>query len=54
MKTAIERGFDYNHFFNGEGIISASGTNVFKKSILSIGNPDKQANKIMLDMKKSS
>ncbi|OQY02465.1 MAG: hypothetical protein B6I26_01100 [Desulfobacteraceae bacterium 4572_130] len=50
MKAALDRGFDYNHFFNGEGIVATSGINVFKKSILSIGNPDKEAKKIMLDM----
>ena len=50
MKKAVNRGFAYNHYLNGEGIMDAAGTNPYQKSIFKIKNADIEADKVMAEM----
>lgn len=43
IKMAVEKNLPINAFLNGEGIIKASGSTVFQKSILKVNDPEKQA-----------
>lgn len=47
IKMAIENNLPINAYFNGEGIIKASGSTVFQKSILKVKNPEQQAKEIV-------
>ncbi|MEA1967222.1 MAG: hypothetical protein U9N77_03265 [Thermodesulfobacteriota bacterium] len=50
IRDAVDRGFAYNHFLNGEGLVSQSGKEVFKKSILHIRDADMEADALMQEI----
>ncbi len=50
INQALERGLPRNHFLNGEGLVSESGTSVFKKTIFSVKNPKIQAQSLMKEI----
>ncbi|MBI9091592.1 MAG: hypothetical protein JEZ12_20475 [Desulfobacterium sp.] len=50
MEKAVNKGFAYNHYLNGEGLVAASGKNLYQKRIFSIGKADLEADKVMAEM----
>lgn len=50
VKMAVEKNLPINAFLNGEGIIKASGSTVFQKSILNVSDPEKQAKAVMKEL----
>jgi hypothetical protein len=50
VKMAVNRGLPKNAYLNGEGLIEASGTQVYYKSMPSVQNPEAQADKIYMEM----
>lgn len=50
IRRAREKGFADNHYLTGEGIVAASGSDVYKKRINTISNPDKQAEALLSDI----
>ncbi len=50
MEKAVNNGFAYNHYLNGEGLVAASGKNLYQKRIFSIGKADLEADKAMAEM----
>jgi hypothetical protein len=47
---AREKGLPMNAYFNGEGIIEASGTPVYAKSLFSVRSPEMEADKVFKEM----
>jgi hypothetical protein len=47
MVMAKERGLPMNAFFNGEGLIAASGSRVYSKTLLQVRSPERQANELL-------
>ncbi len=50
MKKASAGGFPFNHYLNGEGLVAASGSDIFKRRFLSIKDADGQAESVMTDL----
>jgi len=50
VKMAVNRGLPENAYLNGEGLIEASGTQVYYKSMPSVQNAEAQADKIYMEM----
>jgi len=50
MAMAREKGLPMNAYFNGEGIIEASGTPVYAKSLLRVRSPEAEADKMLKEM----
>ncbi len=50
IDKAVGRGLPSNHYLNGEGLVAAAGNNIYHKSVLSVKNPDLQAEGVMHDM----
>jgi len=50
VKMAVNRGLPKNAYLNGEGLIEASGTQVYYKSMPSVQNAEAQADKIYMEM----
>lgn len=51
INQAVKSGLSYNHYLNGEGLVTATGKDVFKKSIIGIKNFVDQAGTTMEEMK---
>ncbi|WP_153307626.1 hypothetical protein [Desulfospira joergensenii] len=51
INQALEKGLPKNYFLNGEGLVSESGTSVFKKTIFRVNDPKTQAATLMDEMK---
>jgi len=51
MNQAISKGLPRNHYMNGEGLVSESGIDVFKKTIFRVKDAQKQAGNVMEEMK---
>ncbi|MBU0991366.1 MAG: hypothetical protein KJ737_02635 [Proteobacteria bacterium] len=51
IKMAMENGLPINAYFNGEGLIKASGSNIYSKSIHKVNNSEKQAMEIINELK---
>lgn len=51
VSRARQQGFARNHYLNGEGLVSASGKDVFKKTYFKITDPAGTVDEIMADMK---
>ncbi|MFO7885963.1 MAG: hypothetical protein R6U68_14195 [Desulfobacteraceae bacterium] len=52
IRGAVEQGYVYNRFLNGEGLVSQSGSEVFKKTVFPVKHVDKTAKTLMADMDK--
>ncbi|OQY52868.1 MAG: hypothetical protein B6230_01670 [Desulfobacteraceae bacterium 4572_89] len=52
MNQAISKGLPRYHYMNGEGLVSESGVDVFKKTIFKVKNAQKQAENVMDEMKR--
>ncbi|MCP4119815.1 MAG: hypothetical protein GY737_31330 [Desulfobacteraceae bacterium] len=50
MEKAVTNGYAYNHYLNGEGLVAASGRNLYQKRIFKINNAEPEADKIMAEM----
>ena len=50
MAMARAKGLPMNAYFNGEGIIEASGTPVYAKSLLRVRSPEAEADKVFKEM----
>ncbi len=50
MEKAVNKGFAYNHYLNGEGLVAASGRNLYQKRIFKIDKADLEADKTMAEM----
>ncbi|ACN14910.1 hypothetical protein HRM2_18080 [Desulforapulum autotrophicum HRM2] len=50
MEKAVNKGFSYNHYLNGEGILEATGSNPYKRKVFKIDNADVEADKAMAEM----
>jgi hypothetical protein len=50
MEKAVNKGFSYNHYLNGEGILAATGSDPYKKKVFKIDNADVEADKAMAEM----
>ncbi len=50
MEKAVNKGFPYNHYLNGEGLLAATGSNSYKRRIFKIDNADVEADKTMAEM----
>ena len=50
MEKAVNEGFSYNHYLNGEGLLAATGSNSYKRRIFKIDNADVEADKTMAEM----
>ncbi len=51
VSRASQQGLARNHYLNGEGLVSASGKDVFKKTYYRITDPAGTVDEIMADMK---
>ncbi len=51
VRRANQQGLAQNHFLNGEGLVSASGKDVYKKTYYRIKDPAGTVNEIMADLK---
>ncbi|WP_300456213.1 hypothetical protein [Desulfobacula sp.] len=51
VSRASQQGLARNHYLNGEGIVSASGKDVFKKTYYRITDPAGTVDEIMADLK---
>ncbi|MEA2061630.1 MAG: hypothetical protein U9P10_14220 [Thermodesulfobacteriota bacterium] len=52
IRGAVEQGYVYNRFLNGEGLVSQSGSEVFKKTMFPVKHVQGTAKKLMADMDK--
>ena len=50
MVMAKEQGLPMNAYFNGEGLIAASGSPVYAKTLLSIRSPERQAAQVLKEI----
>ncbi|MCG8689076.1 MAG: hypothetical protein MI892_29670 [Desulfobacterales bacterium] len=50
ISQALSKGLPQNHYLNGEGLVSESGRQVFKKTLYSVKNPEIQADSLMTEM----
>lgn len=50
IAMAREKGLPMNAYLNGEGIIEASGTPVYAKSLLHVRSPEAEADKVLKEM----
>ena len=50
IDKAIEEGRVQNHYLTGEGLVAATGHSVYNKTVLSVKNPDYQAQSAMNEM----
>jgi hypothetical protein len=50
MNQALGKGLPRNHYLNGEGLVSESGTDVFKKTIFRVKDIQEQAGNVMGEM----
>ncbi|MFO7751362.1 MAG: hypothetical protein R6V54_14845 [Desulfobacteraceae bacterium] len=50
IQDALSRGLGYNHFLNGEGLVSRSGNKVFEKSFFSVNDPHAASRQVMQEM----
>jgi len=50
VKMAVQEGLPNNAYFNGEGLIEASGTKVYSKSFLRIKDSETQAREVMNEL----
>lgn len=50
VKMAVEKGLPDNTYISDEGLIKASGSPVYSRSILRIDNPETQANHVIKEM----
>ncbi|MCK5835861.1 MAG: hypothetical protein KAH09_01225 [Desulfobacula sp.] len=51
INQALAKGLPGNHYMNGEGLVSESGIDVFKKTIFRVKDVQKQADNVMEEMK---
>jgi len=51
MVMAKERGLPMNAYLNGEGLIAASGSPVYSKTLLHVRSPERQANELLEEIK---
>jgi len=52
IDKAIDEGLSKNHYLTGEGLLEATGQSVYNKSVLSVKNPESQAQSAMQEMEK--
>ena len=50
MVMAREQGLPMNAYFNGEGLIAASGSPVYSKTLLQVRSPEKQASQLLKEI----
>jgi hypothetical protein len=50
MVMAKEQGLPMNAYFNGEGLIAASGSPVYAKTLLSVRSPERQAAQVLKEI----
>lgn len=50
MVMAKEQGLPMNAYFNGEGLIAASGSPVYAKTLLQVRSPDRQAAQVLKEI----
>ncbi len=50
MVMAKEQGLPMNAYFNGEGLIAASGSTVYAKTLLSVRSPERQAAQVLKEI----
>jgi len=50
IRDALSRGLGYNHFLNGEGLVSRSGNKVFERSFFSVNDPHAASKQVMQEM----
>jgi len=50
MVMAKEQGLPMNAFFNGEGLIAASGSPVYSKTLLQVRSPERQASQLLKEI----
>ncbi len=50
VQLATEKGLPPNSFFNGEGLIEATGKKVFSRTFQRVGNADKEAERLFRDI----
>lgn len=50
VNRARQQGLARNHYLNGEGLVSASGTDVYKKTFYRVSDPMEQADAVMSDL----
>jgi hypothetical protein len=50
MVMAREQGLPMNAYFNGEGLIAASGSPVYSKTLLKVGSPQRQADEVLQEI----
>jgi hypothetical protein len=50
IAMARERGLPMNAYFNGEGLVEASGTPVYSKTLHRVDSPERQASQILKEM----
>ncbi len=50
MVMAREQGLPMNAYFNGEGLIAASGSPVYSKTLLSVRSPERQASQVLKEI----
>lgn len=50
IKRAREKGYASNHYLTGEGLVSASGSDVYKKRFASITDPEKEADAFLSEI----
>ncbi len=50
MVMAKEQGLPMNAYFNGEGLIAASGSPVYSKTLLQVRSPERQASQVLKEI----
>lgn len=50
MVMAKEQGLPMNAYFNGEGLIAASGSPVYSKTLLHVRSPERQASQVLQEI----